>query len=262
MTDYLFDHLYQISEKVNKTDEIFLFLDYDGTLVSFKNKPQDVVTTKEVKTVVSDLLQNENIKVVIVTGRTLSEIKKLLDIEGLSYAALHGLHIQLSNGTSYKWKSSNNLRKILTNIRNLSEKKFQHEKEIYLEDKKFTLAFHYRMLSNEKIKDVVDSFIEIVKSEDTGNKLDILHGSKVIEIKPVGWNKGKAVELISSYITSKNTLAMYIGDDITDEDAFHYLNNQGITIFVSNKKNRPSAAQYWLRDPDEVLHFLKSLKSK
>jgi trehalose 6-phosphate phosphatase len=260
MTDYLFDHLYLISEKINKADEIFLFLDYDGTLVSFKNRPQDVVTSNEVKTVVSSLLQKHNFKVVIVTGRTLSEIKELLDLDRLSYAALHGLQIQLSNGKNYNWKSSNDFQKILINIKNHSEKEFQNEKGIYLEDKEFTLAFHYRMLAKEKIKDVVDRFIEIVKNEDIFNKIDILHGSKVIEVRPAGWDKGKAVELISSSENSKNTLAIYIGDDNTDEDAFQYLNNKGLTIFVSNNTNRSSSAQYWLKNPDEVLNFLKSLQ--
>ncbi len=259
MSDYLFNHLFQIFEKINKADEILLFLDYDGTLVSFENRPQDVVTSNEVKKVLSNLLQHQNFTVIIVTGRTLSEIKKLLDIDGLSFAALHGLQIQLSNGKIYKWKSSSNLQKVLENIKDLAEKRFQNEKGIFLEDKEFTLAFHYRMLDEEKIKDVVYRFIEIVKTKDTDNKLDILHGSKVIEIRPVGWNKGKAVELISSNINSNNTIIIYIGDDNTDEDAFRYLNNQGITIFVSNNTNRSTIAKYWLKDPEEVINFLKSL---
>ena len=259
MPDYLFYHLYQISEKINKADEIFLFLDYDGTLVSFENRPQDVVTSSEVKKVLSNLLQHQNFKIIIVTGRTLSEIKKLLDLDGLSFAALHGLQIELSNGKIYKCKSSNDFQRILKNIKDLAEKRYQSEKGIFLEDKEFTLAFHYRMLAEEKIKDIVDSFIEIVKTTDTDNKLDILHGSKVSEIRPEGWNKGKAVELISSNTNSNNTIILYIGDDTTDEDAFQYLNNQGITVFVSNNTNRSTMAKYWLKNPEEVINFLKSL---
>lgn len=260
MPEYLLDHLYQISDRINKADEIYLFLDYDGTLVSFENRPQDVVTSQEVKIVITHLLHNKKFTVIIVTGRTLYEIKKLLDIEGLSFAALHGLQINLSNGMNYNWKPMNNLRKILENIKKFAEKKFQNERRIILEDKEFTVALHYRMLNEEKIKDVVDGFIEIVKAKDTSNKLDILHGSKVVEIRPAGWNKGKAVELISSNIISKNALQIYIGDDTTDEDAFRYINNQGITIFVSNDTNRSTTAQYWLKDPDDVIKFLKSLQ--
>ncbi len=260
MPEYLLDYLYQISDRMNKADEIYLFLDYDGTLVSFKNRPQDVVTSEEVKTIITHLLQNQKFTIIIVTGRTLYEIKQLLDIDGLSFAALHGLQIKLSNGMNYNWKPMNNLRKILKNIKKFAEKKFQNEKGIILEDKEFTLALHYRMLNKEKIKDVVERFIEIVKVKDTNNKLDILHGSKVVEVRPAGWNKGKALELISSNRISKNVLPIYIGDDTTDEDAFSYINNQGITIFVSNDTNRSTTAQYWLKDPDDVLKFLKSLQ--
>ena len=46
-----------------------------------------------------------------------------------------------------------------------------------------------------------------------------------------------------------------------DEDAFHNLNNKGLTIFVSNNTNRSTEAQYWLKNPDEVLNFLKLLKT-
>jgi trehalose 6-phosphate phosphatase len=261
MPEYLFDHFYQITDKINKTDKIVLFLDYDGTLVYFKNKPQEVVTPNEIKTVLSHLIQIQKFTIVIVTGRSLYDIKKLLDIDELSFVALHGLQIELSNAKSYIWEPTDDIRKILKNIKNLTEKKFQNKKGIYFEDKELTFALHYRMLAKEKIKDVVERFIELVKAVDTNNKLDILHGSKVIEIRPEGWNKGKAVELISSNMISKNTLPIYIGDDTTDEEAFRYIDNQGITIFVSNNTNRSTIAQYWLRNPDEVLNFLKSLGS-
>ena len=262
MPEYLLNHLHQISNRVKEADEVLLFLDYDGTLVSFKNRPQDVVTSDEVKTVINSLLQNQKYTVIIVTGRTFNEIKQLLDIDRLSFAALHGLQIELSNGKNYIWKPKDNIRKILENIKKLTEDKFQNEKGIYLEDKELALAFHYRMLAEGKIQDVLKRFIKIIKTVDTSNCLDILHGAKVVEIRPAGWDKGKAVELIMNKVAkSKNLLALYIGDDATDEDAFEQIEKQGITVFVANKTNRSTSAKYWLKDTDDVFMFLGYLST-
>lgn len=262
MPDYLFSHIHRIFTKIDETDAILLLLDYDGTLVSFRNRPQDVVTSDKVKIVLTSLLKNPKFTVVIVSGRTLHEIKQLLDIDGLSFVALHGLQIELANGKSYSKQIDSNIRSILEKIKEASEYKFKDEKGIYLEDKKLTLAFHYRLITEEKINDAIEKFLEIVKTVDTDKSLELIHGAKVVEVRPKGWNKGKVVELIYTSYASKKVLPIYIGDDSTDEDAFRAIGNRGITVFVSNNSNQSTAAQYWLKDPDDVLKFLKTLQLK
>ena len=137
---------------------------------------------------------------------------------------------------------------------------FNEEKGICIEDKKFTLAFHYRMLPTKKTKYATERFMKIVKRIDEKNMFEIIKGAKVIEIRPKGWNKGKATDFILNNIQGHtNTIPVYIGDDTTDEDAFEYLKNQGLTIFVANNSNRTTLASYWLKNPGEVLMFLKNL---
>jgi trehalose 6-phosphate phosphatase len=260
MPDYLFDSTNNIFEKIDKSDVTFLFIDYDGTLVSFKDKPKDVNTPQEVKTILTCLLEHPKFKVFIVSGRTLIEIKELLNINGLSFAALHGLKIELSNGKKFFWEQAENIRSILKEIKIKALNEFKNKKEIYIEDKKVTLAFHYRLLSNNRIKKTVEKFEKIVKEIDANNMLNIINGEKVIEIRPKGWNKGKAVELILKNISEKiNFLPIYIGDDTTDEDAFKQLEKKGITIFVTNDSNNPTTAHYYLKNPDDVIIFLQNL---
>lgn len=262
MPDYLIDNTHKILERIDKSDETFLFLDYDGTLVSFKDRPQDVVTPQEVKTVLTRLLENPKFRVFIVSGRVLYEIKQLLNINGLSFVALHGLEIELSNGKKFFWKQAENIRSILEEIKEKTLKDFKNEKGVHIENKKFTLAFHYRLLPNEKIKKTVEKFENIIKKIDINNMLNMIHGAKVVEIRPKGWDKGKAVELILNNVAkSKNYLPIYIGDDTTDEDAFKQIEKQGITILVENKTNRSTSAKYWLKDTDDVLMFLQSLST-
>jgi trehalose 6-phosphate phosphatase len=104
--------------------------------------------------------------------------------------------------------------------------------------------------------------LKIVKTVGNDKSLELMHGEKVVEIRPKGWNKGKAVELIYINYASKNVLPVYIGDDTTDEDAFQVIGNQGISIFVKNDSNRSTIANYWLKNPDDVLKFLKSIEHK
>jgi len=260
MPEYLFDQHTKIFETIDEADETVLFLDYDGTLVFFKGKPSEVVTPNEVKTVLNKLIENSIFTVVIVSGRRLLEIKNLLDMDGLSFAALHGLQIEFSDGKRFNWKPAENAQSFLEKIKEEALYEFKNENGVYIEDKELTLAFHYRMLSKEKINGAVGRFIDIVKNFDKNNSLEIIGGEKVVEIRPRGWNKGKATEyIINNVAQSKNKIPIYIGDDTTDEDAFKYLGDQGLTIYVSNNSKKPTSAQYWLKDPDDVLIFLKSL---
>ena len=260
MSYYLFDHTPKIIERINNSAETFLFLDYDGTLVPFKDRPQDVVTPNEIKNVLYLLQKHLKFKVFIISGRILNEIKQLINIDGLSFAALHGLQIELSNGEKFFWEQAENIRPILKEIKSKTLKEFKHEKGIKIEDKKYTLAFHYRLLPNEKIKRNIEKFENIVNIIDTKKTLDLIYGEKVVEIRPKGWDKGKAVvEILNNVAKSDNYLPIYIGDDTTDEDAFREIEKQGITIFIANKTNKPTAAKYWLKDTNDVLMFLKSL---
>jgi trehalose 6-phosphate phosphatase len=87
-------------------------------------------------------------------------------------------------------------------------------------------------------------------------------GKKVLEVcPPVNWDKGKAVLwLLHNMSFSENTpvLPIYIGDDITDEDAFKLLKGSGLTVFVGKPKK--SNAEYYIKDTNEVLSFLSWLE--
>lgn len=260
MPEYLFDHSQEIFGTIEKADGKILFLDYDGTLVFLKDKPDDIITPNKVKIVLEKLIRDPEFNIFIITGRTLHEIKNLLDIKGLSFAALHGLEVCLANGKKFCWKPSENEQSILKKIKEKVFYEFKEEKGIYIEDKGVTLAFHYRMLPRERVKYTTGRFVDIVKRTDEGNVLEIIKGAELIEIRSRGWNKGKATEFLLNNINGrKYAIPIYIGDDTTDEDAFACLKNRGLTIFVSNGSEKPTSAQYWLKNPDDVLVFLKSI---
>jgi len=95
------------------------------------------------------------------------------------------------------------------------------------------------------------------------SKVVLAEGKKVWEIRPpTEWNKGRTVLwLLGSVARSseKSVLPVYLGDDVTDEDAFGVLKNDGITIRVTDVSSAPSKAKYRLRSPDEAYGFLNKI---
>lgn len=263
MPDFLFEHPAEIFKKIVQSEAIFLFLDYDGTLVPFKDSPTEVRTPKKIKKVIRQLIQIQKIQVIIVTGRTLADIKKLLPLAGLSFIALHGLCIDSPAGIQYQWKTAEQTQSLITTIKKKMQPIVKQETGAFLEDKGRTIVLHYRLLPKNKERFLQETFTKIVQDHDNNRILEIIKGAKVIEARPKGWNKGKAIELfLSHFTTTNNTLPIYIGDDITDEDAFQILREKGLTIHVVHEKKRKTAAQYWVNDPDDVFFFLDAVVQK
>ncbi|KYK21116.1 hypothetical protein AYK25_03835 [Thermoplasmatales archaeon SM1-50] len=263
MPDFLFNHSDEIYKKILKSDVIFIFLDYDGTLVSFKDSPAKVITPERIKKVLRLLIQIQKIKVIIVTGRTLEDIKKLLHVKRLSFIALHGLYIDSPEGVQFQRKTAQKTRSLITVIKKNMHSILKEEKGAYLEDKGLTVVFHYRLLPKNRIRILRETFKTIVRDYDKKKILEFINGAKVIEARPKGWNKGNAIELfLSHFANTKKILPIYIGDDITDEDAFRTLAKKGITIHVTHEKKRKTAAHYWVKNPEEVAFFLESLAQK
>ena len=260
MPDFLNDHSLPIQKKIMNSNHIFLFLDYDGTLVFFKQKPTDVRTPRHIQNIIRQLIKNKKVTVIIVTGRPLKEIRKLLHIQGLSFIALHGLSIKTPNEPQYNWEQATHARTLVKAIKDDMQQKLKDEKRAFLEDKELTIVLHYRLLPSNKVHPLREAFKRTVQAIDKKKMLEIINGAKVIEARPKGWNKGTAVGLfLVRHEQRKKILPIYIGDDFTDEDAFRTFRKKGITIHVANASKRKTTAQYWVNDPDEVFSFLQFL---
>jgi trehalose-phosphatase len=242
----------EISSRLSK-GRTAVFLDYDGTLTPIVSRPEDAVLSNAMRSVLKDLA--ERCTVAILSGRDLPDVKEKVGIDHLVYAGSHGfdiagpqdLHITSQQGTSFLPtldKAQEDLNKELSNIPGAM-----------VERKKFSIAVHYRNVKAESASDVSTivnrvhaDYPELRKSE----------GKKVLELQPgIDWNKGKALLWLLGKLglDQPDVIPMYIGDDVTDEDAFKVLADRGIGIVVQEAP-RPSAAQYRLNDTDEVYRFL------
>ena len=130
-------------------------------------------------------------------------------------------------------------------------------KGVRVEDKGCTLSVHYRLVKPAKRMLVKKIFSRIVAPYVLSRKLKTSAGKMVLEVRPgIEWDKGKAVlYLLKRY---KRALPIYIGDDVTDEDAFKAIKEKGISIFVGSKKIK-SKADYFLKNTSDVKIFVERM---
>ncbi len=241
---------------------IILFLDYDGTLTPIAQSPWQATLSRENKELVECLAKIPVFQVVIISGRTLVDVKQMVRVKGVIYIGNHGWEIE---GSSMHFESL-----VPVQLSSTMEKiKYELMAQLsdipgaFVEDKGMTLSVHYRMVARDKEVKVRRIFEHICMPYCRQNEIKVHAGKKVLEIKPpVAWDKGKAALWLlrkQEILHGKGiVLPVYIGDDSTDEDAFEALKNKGITALVGHPGSF-SAAQYCLAGPQEVTELLKHM---
>lgn len=235
-----------------------LLLDYDGTLTPIVRRPDLAKLSAYSREILRRLSRRSHIKMAIISGRKLSDIKKLVGIPHLIYVGNHGFEIEIE-GKRFIFPAARRFAPVLRKIKSELTRSLK-VKGIFIEDKKFTLSIHYRLLMKRNLKTFQQRFFyEIVKPWKS--RVRITRGKKVFEIRPpFDWDKGKAVKWLINKLKLKKYLSIYIGDDQTDEDAFRVLKDKGITILVGQRKK--TLADCRLRNVIEVYEFLQTLEDK
>ncbi|MBP9855275.1 MAG: trehalose-phosphatase [Candidatus Omnitrophica bacterium] len=261
--DYLFESLDKIKEEI-KNKELFLFLDYDGTLTPIVETPDKAILSKEAKRILERLTWVAGCRVAIVSGRGLEDIQERVGLKNVIYVGNHGLEAKWPT-VSFKAIVGSENKEILTRIKmeifeELTKNKIDH---LLIEDKNCTLSIHYRLVDPKDMAGLEAMLKKIIDPYVVKKKIKVGLGKKVVEIlPPVEWDKGKAVIWLLDdqhyHAENHKILPIYIGDDLTDESAFKALEDRGITIMVGNPK--VSYAKYYLNNSDEVLQFLTEIE--
>ncbi|MFP4589517.1 MAG: trehalose-phosphatase [Candidatus Bipolaricaulota bacterium] len=246
--------------KLEEKDSILLCSDYDGTLVGFTSSPEQTRTPEDVIELLQKAKSRQTLEVAVVSGRSLAELEKLLPIEGITLAGSHGVEIKFADGSTYRWEKAKAVETQIEKIRDLLQADFSNWKGILIEDKKISVALHYRQFDGSPCE--VKNHFEAVVENQVGPKLEVLEGSKLLEIRPRGWDKGKAVEHLRERI-GRDTAVIYLGDDTTDEDAFEALHSQQdcFSILIGEKGVKETHAGFRLRSPRQVKSFIRDLIS-
>ncbi|THH41350.1 bifunctional alpha,alpha-trehalose-phosphate synthase (UDP-forming)/trehalose-phosphatase [Neolewinella litorea] len=240
-----------VAESYEQAAHRLLFIDYDGTLMSFDPDPQAVKPDQEVLDVLVKLASDPKNTVVINSGRDKTTLEKWLGHLNVEMAAEHGVWMkekqnwQLNSNVVDGWKPK---------VRELLENLVSRTPGSFIEEKDYSLAWHYRNidrdLGNKRVREFRDMLTYLIQNQD----LQVLEGNKVVEIKNSGVNKGKATQHWVN--KQKWDFVLGIGDDSTDEDIFRALPDWGVSIKVGPGR---TAARYSLTGVSEVRRFFTQL---
>lgn len=233
-----------------------LFLDYDGTLTPIVKHPSEATLSEEIRDVLKSL--SKNFYVTVVSGRDRMDVEKLVGLTDINYAGSHGFDIRLADGTTHQLEEAKATLDDLSSAEDLLQEKFKDIEGVLVERKKYAIAIHYRNAKESaigRIEDIVD------QAATTYPSLRKRGGKKIFELQPdLEWNKGQAILWILEKlrINSQNALPIYLGDDLTDEDAFEVLADRGLS-FLIGIPTFASKADYFLKDQNEVKTFFENL---
>jgi len=239
---------------LKKRKSIFFF-DYDGTLTPIVSSPDKAFLPQSMKRLLEKI--SKRFPTVIISGRPIREIKKLVGINNIIYAGVHGLEIK-GEGIHFISPSAKRLRSLISQIKNELTPSLEKIEGILIEDKKFSIAVHYRQ-AKDKFFPFIRREVKKVLKEKKG--LRLIQGKKVLEIIiNSGWNKAWAIRWIMDRLgfSLRREKVIYFGDDTTDEDAFFVLRVWGAGVLIS-KKPRFSGAHFFLSAPQELEKFLNKL---
>jgi alpha,alpha-trehalose-phosphate synthase [UDP-forming]/trehalose-phosphatase len=237
---------------------LVLFLDYDGTLVPIAPTPDAAAAAPEVRAVLRGL-QAAGCEVVIVSGRSTAAVRALLGLDDLVYMGNHGLEVHGGEQPPVR-EAAERARGHIRELSDAIRRTLGGTPGLILEHKDLSASVHYRLVDPAAVPGVRQAVAALAESHRPWVTLE--RGKEVLEFRPsLPWDKGRAVlwwlETRYGAQWAERVLPIYCGDDRTDEDAFGALAGRGITVAVGPEG--PTAAAYSLRDPSEVLSFLRRL---
>lgn len=238
-----------------KNKQVVMFIDYDGTLTPIVDRPEQAVLSREMRQALRELAAQ--CMVAVVSGRDLADVRNLVDIEDILYAGSHGFDISGPDG-NMDYQHGREYLPALEQAEQSLRQKLRNIAGCQVERKRFAIAVHFRRVADDDLSKVEDAVDQVLDSHDNLRKTG---GKKILELRPdIAWDKGKAILWIMRQLgmDRDDVLPFYIGDDLTDEDAFHALRGRGVAILVRDER-RPTEAHLALEEPAQVRDFLHRL---
>ena len=240
-----------IKKIYNRTTRRIIFLDYDGTLVEFKPDIHSARPDQDLYELLETLSADPANFIVLVSGRNHRNLEEWFGHMNLNLIAEHGAW-QKKNGV---WESSPGLNdQWKQEIYPLLETYLDRTPGAFIEEKDYSLVWHYRKVEKGLGELRTTELMTNLRYLTNDKGLQLLPGNKVVEIKNIEINKGKAA--LAQLHNDEYDFIMALGDDHTDEDIFKALPENSLTIKVGSNM---SSARFYLRGSSEVRQLLRNL---
>jgi trehalose 6-phosphate phosphatase len=228
-------------------DGAALFLDFDGTLVELAETPDSIEVSPALPPLLRRLSAALDGRLAIVTGRAIDDLERYMDCAGVALSGSHGLELRLAHGEHIPLAAPIDMEEAREEIARFVDGRHG----LIVENKPSSIALHYRLAPAEA--EDAKAFMTAL-AERAG--LTTQDGKMVVELRPKGADKGDAVRAFMTDAAFAGACPIFVGDDLTDEDAFiavTALGGAGILVGPA----RASAASYRLDDVDAVADWLR-----
>jgi len=217
-----------------------LILDYDGTLVPFAKRPQQAAPPLVVLDLLSALASDPKNCVALLSGRTTENMDRWFGkVQDLWLVAEHGAEWKASSSPTWEPLRSQGPTEWKDTVMPILEHFVDRTPGSFVEEKKFSLVWHYRMAEPEFGEWLANELASMLEAMLAETELRAFRGEKIIEVKPVWANKGEVLERLRAEWTDPD-FVFAAGDDRTDEDLFERLQGVGWTVHVGQGPTRAS----------------------
>ena len=238
---------------------LLLALDFDGTLSPIVPHPEDATILPDAGRALTRIADREDTLLAIVSGRGLDDVRARVREERAFFAGNHGFEIE-GPGVRHRIDAAERLRPELRMLTERLRHELEHIGGAEIEDKGITVSVHYRRVEDPEEAEEVR---RVAEREAARSGLRATHGKRVVELRPpFDWDKGRAVEFLIDTLSREAPLfPVFIGDDVTDEDAFRAVRERGgLAVLVGEREQqRSTIADARVDSPERLVPLLDAL---
>ena len=260
---HLLQHMDKVFEGVATNGQILVALDFDGALADIVPNPADA-TLPEPRLKLLEALNNQpRFAVAIVSGRSLEDLKGRVNLPDIAFAGDHGLEIT-GPGFHHIPPEAEEFKATVAEIGEALEAALHGGPGVAFEHKGLSMSVHYRLAPSDQRATVLRTIRRVTKPYLARGAAHVVKGKEVVNLlPPLDWHKGAALKWLLDMLESLprragGVLPIYIGDDVTDEDAFKVVRETGFAVRVGRPKPS-SAAPYYVNSTNEVEVVLQAL---